>query len=214
MNHGFRCEQEAARIEKAENTLEGRTGSEADFFRLHPRVTRFLDQPSRVRQFSQLLGLKVIRYSETQSGDFVWAITPPGAADAAGKKVIWLTRKASGAEDDRTAMSLLLAAEQFCLGRTSVNPQARQAIDYAMGIELMIQQQYKEIRASGGFGAVIGKYQEFLSASLPDMLDGYVTVADDAPLHSKDEHASLGTVIRHYLEQEIVKLKAMERATK
>jgi hypothetical protein len=211
VNHIFRCEQEAGRIEKSLGAMGGMVGSEHGFFRLHPRVTRCLDQPARVRQFARLLALGAVKFQEM--GDvFVWAIVPPGQ-EATSRRAIWLTRKSVGAEDPRTSQSLLLAMEQFCLAKRSANPQARQEIDYEPGLDQILQARQNELRAQGGFSAVIAAYEKFLKDNLPKHLDDYVSASEGHtdPLHSDEERESLRTVIQYYLDQETAKLRPLAR---
>jgi hypothetical protein len=218
VNHVFRCEQEAAKLEKVTNIALGATGEE--WVRIDARVCRLLNEPGRVKLFFQLLALKVIRLDEppNQSGTLVWMVLPPGNEDPKGARVIWLTRPAEEGEEMSRGQSLLYAIERFCLAERSDKPGGGIEIRYdelSRGLNI----KRSALMADGGYDKLIAAYQTFLENELNDKLERYVELKylDDSPSREeldarRQQSASLRIMASYYLEEEIRQLRANKNA--
>jgi len=202
VNHLFRCEQEAAKLEKVTNAESGATGQ--SWTRIDARVCRLLDVPNRVKLFFQLLALKIIVLNEPPNrvGTLIWMILPPGNDNPAGPKVIWLTKPSESGEDERQAQSLLLAIECFCLKEFSAKPGGGIAIPYQE-----LETAHNTVRASlainGDYTNLINAYEEFLSTGLQPLIEDFV-----------EEHdaISLKVVADYYLRADIQQLRTSQLA--
>lgn len=211
VNHIFRCEQEAAKLEKVTNTALGATG--AEWTRIDARTCRLLNEPGRVKLFFQLLALKVIRPAQApgHGGTLVWMILPPGNEDPEGLRVVWLTRPTADGEDVGPSQSLLYAIECFCLGEKSAKPGGGIEIRYEeLARALNIKR--SALMADGGFDKLITAYQTFLEKDLHRLLETlkYMDAGSpaDAPAEERPESRSLRIMATYYLEEEIRQLRA------
>jgi hypothetical protein len=202
VNHLFRSEQSAAKIERLINTESGTTGE--SWTRISPRVCRLLDVPDRVKLFFQLLALKIIQLTDEPNrlGSLVWMILPPGNDDPSGPKVVWLTRPAEGSEDQSQAQSLLLAIECFCLNEISAKPGGGIGIPYKE-FDTVKNIKRAELAADGNYENLINTYQTFLKDGLPLMINGSVEQQDEM---------SLKVVAHYYLQADIEQLRASQLA--
>ncbi|HEV2763913.1 MAG TPA: tubulin-like doman-containing protein [Pyrinomonadaceae bacterium] len=218
VNHVFRCEQEAAKLEKVTNAALGQTG--AEWTRIDPRACRLLNEPHRVKLFFQLLALKVICLAAppNQSGTLVWMILPPGNEDPKGARVVWLTRPAEEGEEPSRGQSLLYAIERFCLTERSDKPGGEIEIRYdELARALNIKR--SGLMADGGYDKLIAAYQTFLENELNDTLERYVELKflDDNPSREeldtrRQQSGSLRIMASYYLEEEIRQLRANKNA--
>jgi tubulin-like protein len=202
VNHVFRCEQEAAKLERMTNAESGTTGQ--SWTRINARVCRLLDVPNRVKLFFQLLALKIIRLAEPPNrvGSLIWMILPPGNENPAGPKVVWLTRPTEGNEDDRQTQSLLLAIECFCLKETSAKPGGGIPIPY-QELEVAHNTKRAALVSDGDYGNLINAYEEFLNSYLNSLIEEYVDSQDAI---------SLKVVAKYYLQADIQQLRANQLA--
>jgi hypothetical protein len=202
VNHLFRCEQEAAKLEKTTNTESGTTGE--NWTRINARVCRLLDVPDRVKLFFQMLALGMIRLNDlpNQIGNMVWMILPIGNEDPSGPKIVWLTKPADSGEDQRQAQNLLLALERFCLNELSAKPGGGINIPYKE-LEVAHNAKRATLASNGDYGNLINSYQDFLDKSLEAMIDTYV---------EEQDNDSLKVVGRHYLKADIAQLRATQVA--
>jgi hypothetical protein len=200
VNHVFRCEQEAAKLEKATNVERGATG--LSWSRIDARVCRLLDVPGRANLFFELLALKLIRLAEYESGTPVWMILPPGNDDPKGPRVIWLTQPAESGQDQGRAQSLLLAVERFCLDETSAKPGGAIPIPYE-ALYTALKTARASLMADGNYQNLIDAYQGFVNNKLNPLIDDYVEDQDAT---------SLKTVATYYLEENIRQFKANQNA--
>jgi hypothetical protein len=202
VNHVFRCEQEAAKLEKATNAESGTTGE--SWTRINARVGRLLDVPNRVKLFFQLLALKIIRLTEqpNQVGNLIWMILPPGNENPSGQKVVWLTKPSDSGEDPRQAQSLLLAIECFCLKELSAKPGGEIPIPYKE-LEVAHNAKRAALANNGDYANLINSYQEFLNNTLHQMIETYV---------EQQDAISLKVVANYYLQADIQQLRANQLA--
>lgn len=211
INHVFRCEQEAARIEKAFLDEHGSHGA-GGWKRIHARVCRLLDRPGRLRTFLQLLALDLVQLvpEPEERSTRVWMILPNGdPAESTGPRVVWLTAPLRG-EDDRgvpTSLSLLLAMERFSFEGTSARPGGMIPIDYD-ALERALRARRNEMIDAGTGGAggedrLVARYEAYLAEGLPRHLELAGKV------HTGTEITDLGIVARFYLEEEIRKLESL-----
>lgn len=226
VNHVFRAEQEAGRLEKATNTRLGNSGAGENWTRIDARVCRLLDEPERVKLFFQLLALDVIRLAPhpSQTGTNVWMVLAPGNDDPTGPRVVWLTRP-SATGDQSAALSLLYAAERFCLMGTSAKPGGEIPINYAE-LEKARESRSRALMADGQFDKLIEQYQQFLDGSLVPVLEEYVefrnlgdesaagvvSLSEDADGLRSPDARSLKILAAFYLDEEIRKLRAAKNA--
>lgn len=215
VNHVFRCEQEAAKLEKVTNLRLGKTG--AEWSRIDARTCRLLNEPGHVKLFFQLLALTVIRSAEAPGlgGTRVWMILPPGNEDPTGPRVVWLTRPAKENEDVSVSQSLLYAIERFCLSEKSAKPNGEIPIPYEE-LSRALNARRSALMADGGYDKLINLYQTFLDQDLDRRLETLkymntgslaVATADERP-----EARSLKIMATYYLEEEIRQLRANKNA--
>jgi hypothetical protein len=213
VNHVFRCEEEAAKLEKVTNAALGKTGVE--WQRIDARTCRLLNEPGRVKLFFQLLALRVIRPAEApgHGGTLVWMILPPGNEDHTGARVVWLTRPANDNEDVSVSQSLLYAVERFCLLEKSAKPNGEIPILYdELSRALNIKR--SALMADGGYDKLITAYQSFLENDLNRLLETlhYSDGAADGSASERPEAGSLRVMASYYLEEEIRQLRANKNA--
>jgi hypothetical protein len=215
-----------AGLEKATNTRLGNTGAGENWTRIDARVCRLLDEPERVKLFFQLLALGVIRLAPhpSQIGTSVWMALPPGNDDPRGPRVVWLTRP-SATGDQSAALSLLYAAERFCLMGTSAKPGGEIPIPYG---ELGNAREAKSrsLMADGQYDKLIEHYQKFLDNDLVPLLQelvefrnlseesaaGVESLSEDADGLRSPDARSLKILAAFYLDEEIRKLRAAKNA--
>ncbi len=207
VNHIFRCDQEAARIEKAYLAEHGRRGADG-WKRLHPRICRLLDIPSRVKLFLELWALNVIRteLDPADKASKVWMVLPPGNGAPEDPKVVWLTAPPRDSADERPInLSPLLALEQFCFAGESARPGGAIPIDHA-ALEAVLKQKRNSLIDPGTeqpAAELIALYQEFLTARLSEEASKWCQ-----RVHSEREAEDLVIVAEHYLRGEIRKLES------
>ena len=218
VNHVFRCEQEAAKLEKVNNAALGATGTH--WTRIDARTCRLLNEPGRVKLFFQLLALRVIRLDEPpdQPGTLVWMILPPGNEDPKGARVVWLTRPAEEGEDIGRGQSLLYAVECFCLTERSAKPGGEIEIRYEE-LSRALNIKRSALMADGGYDKLIAAYQTFLEGELNDKLERYIELKyldDNASRETRaarmQQSGSLRIMASYYLEEEIRQLRANKNA--
>lgn len=213
VNHVFRCEEEAAKLEKVTNTALGKTGVE--WKRIDARTCRLLDEPGRVKLFFQLLALRVIRLAEAPGygGTLVWMILPPGNEDPTGARVIWLTRPANEGENLGVSQSMLYAIERFCLLEKSAKPNGEIPILYDE-LSRALNLKRSALMADGGYDKLITAYQSFLENDLNRRLETlhYSGGAADGSAPERPEAGSLRVMASYYLEEEIRQLRANKHA--
>jgi len=207
VNHVFRCEQEAARIEKEHMLTHGQAGT-GGWKRLAPRITRLLEHPRRLTQFLELMAMGIARFERDPADKrrSVWMVVPPAVESAADPKVVWLTAPpAPGGESRGTNRSPLLAMERFCFVGTSAKPGGAIPIDYA-ALDRALAQERNALFDSAGEGdgdSLIVRYEEFAAGPLEEALTKGVE-----ELHSRTEMEDLVLVSRHYLDGLLKDLRA------
>jgi hypothetical protein len=210
INHVFRCEQEAARIEKAFLDERGSQG-QGGWKRIHARVCRLLDRPARLRVFLQLLALDLIQLvpEPEEKTTRVWMILPGGdPAESTGARVVWLTAPVRGEEDRGVpvSLSLLLGMERFCFTGASARPGGEIPIDYE-ALERTLRARRNAIidgEPGGPGGEDLGtRYEAYLAEGLGRHLELARRV------HTVEEVEDLGIIARFYLEEEIRKLESL-----
>jgi hypothetical protein len=218
LHHVFRCEQEAAKLEKVTNTALGTMG--AEWTRIDARTCRLLNEPGRVKLFFQLLALKVIRPAEPPDlgGTRVWMILPPGNEDPKGSLVVWLTRPSEGDEEVSNSYNLLYAIERFCLAERSAKPNGEIQIRYDE-LSRALNLKRSALMADGGYDKLIASYQSFLENDLHRLLETYVEMKHldeessvGATNSQGPEARSLKIMATYYLEEEIRQLRANKNA--
>jgi len=204
VNHVFRSEQEAARIEKTYLSEQGLQGA-GGWKRLHPRVCRLLDNPARVKLFVQLWALGLIRPEYTaDSTTKVWMVLPNGS-DPGDAKVVWLTAppKDSAAERE-SSLSPVLALEQFCFSGRSARPAGAIPIDYN-ALERILREKRNSLvdrAAQQPAAELIGTFDGFLKGRLVDEARKWCE-----EIHSPEEADDLVIVAQHYLRSEVRRLE-------
>lgn len=213
LHHVFRCEQEAAKLEKVTNTALGKTGIE--WQRIDARACRLLNEPGRVKLFFQLIALGVIRPAQPPGygGALVWMILPPGNEDPNGARVVWLTRPASEDEDAGVSQNLLYAVERFCLAERSAKPNGEIPIPYEE-LSRALNLKRSALMGDGGYDKLITVYQSFLENDLNRLLETlhYSDGASDGSAPERPEAGSLRVMASYYLEEEIRQLRANKHA--
>jgi hypothetical protein len=220
VNHVFKCEQEAAKLEKAHNAEAGTTGS--SWTRIDARVCRLLEEPGRVKMFFQLLALGIIRLAAppNQPKDLVWMILPPGNDDPKGPRVIWLTRTVAEGQDIRPSQSLLFAAERFCLKGKSDKENGEIPIPYD-ALKTALNGKLAALMANGDYSNLINAYQTFLDQRLHSLIEDYVEFKsipdaerEEGPIEDlkEQEAISLEIVADYYLGEDIRQLRTNQRA--
>lgn len=207
VNHVFRCEQEAARIEKEHMLTHGQAGT-GGWKRLAPRITRLLEHPRLLTQFLELMVMGMARLERDPADKrlSVWMVVPPTAASAADPKVVWLTAPpAAGGESRGTNRSPLLAMERFCFVGNSAKPGGTIPIDYAALDRALAAERNTlfDSAGEGGSDPLIAKYEAFAAGPLEEALTKGVEA-----LHSEAEIQDLVLVSRYYLDGLLNELRA------
>ena len=201
VNHVFRSEQEAARIEKRHRYAAGQRGSEG-WTRLHPRIARLLDRPERLRRYLELWAHDIIRLAPDpeQKMRKVWMVLPRDASPD-DNRVVWLT---APNVRDRSERSPLLAMEQFCFVENSARPGREIKIDYAAldGALRDVRNPMIDLDAERPYAEIITVYEHFLAGPLPKLIhEGCDEV------HSEKEAADLIIACGQYLTEELDRLR-------
>ncbi len=207
VNHVFRCDQEAARVEKTFLFERGQQGA-GGWKRLHPRICRLLDDPGRVRLFLQLWALGIIHpeLDPMDRATRVWMVLPPGNGGPGDPRVVWLTAPPQdGAGERPTNLSPVLALEQFCFAGHSARPGGQIPIDYPALDRILKQKRNSLIDPSAPRPAaeLIALYQGFLDQRLAEEAEKWCR-----EVHSPPEGEDLVIIAQHYLRAEIRKLES------